>query len=167
MIGQDHPATQSARRGPNRALSDEEEATICQLLVREADGGSPLTRPDCNDAFYKFASALSLELQAKVPCENLTPGRDFLRNRNADTIRLGRPAKEAEERWRACNAGTLTTHLVSFENVLVENRITASQLYNLYETGVTPNRDTSKRTCPKDASAHVYVQDHPSAHHPF
>ena len=99
-----------------------------------------------------FASGLSLERQAKLPFENLTPGRDFLRNllkRNAETIRLGRPAKEAEERWRACNADTLTTHLGSFESVLVENGITASQLYNLDETGVTPNRDKSKRTCQK------------------
>ena len=52
-------------------------------------------------------------------------------------------------RWRACNADTLTTHLASFESVLVENGITASQLYNVDETGVTPNLDKSKRTCQK------------------
>ena len=150
MIGQNHPATPSAKRDQNRALSGEEEATICQLLVREAEGGLPLTWRDLNDAVYMFSSTLSLERQAKLPFENRTPGRDFLRNflkRNAETIRLGRPAKECEERWRACNSDTLTTHLASFENVLVENRITASQLYNLDEPGATPNHDTSKRTC--------------------
>ena len=92
MIGQDHPATPAAKRGQNRALSDEEEATICQLLVREADCGRPLTRRDLNDAVYMFASALSLERQAQLPFENLTPGGDFLRTflkRNAKNDSLG------------------------------------------------------------------------------
>lgn len=69
--------------------------------------------------------------------------------RDADPIRFGRAAKKSEVRWRACNEDTLTRHIASFEKLMRNKEIDALQLYNIDETGVTPNNDKSERINPK------------------
>lgn len=132
-----------------RALTDEEEAVICEVLCSQADFGKPCTRNDAADAIQTFVQSMDAERHKRLPFKNMSPGRAFMASflkRNKAKLHLGRPQKEAEERWRACNGETLTTHIATFEKLLEDNGIADSHVYNLDETGVTPNKDTAKRT---------------------
>lgn len=118
------------------------------MAVRRADIGKPYSRVGLINVVAVFCSTLSAERQSRLPFRDLRPGPDFIRNfisRNDERLRLGRPAKESEQRWRAYIADCLTTHLDVFEKQLHDDNVDASRLYNLDETGITPNKDTSGR----------------------
>ena len=88
------------------------------MLVRQADLGKPFNREDIRDAVYALCLEMSSERQDKLPFKDLVPGPDFVTaflERHHDVIRLGRPAREAEIRWRAINGEVLTTHVAVME----------------------------------------------------
>lgn len=113
-----------------------------------ADFGRPCSRYDVADIIHVYVESLSPERQDKLLSVNMYPGRDFLRafmRRHKNVIRFGLPANEAEIRWRSCDTETLTTHLAMFESYLEKYKIDDTRLYNIDETGVTPNRDAARR----------------------
>lgn len=132
-----------------RALTEEEEAMICDVVLRQADMAKPYTRIDLIDAIAEYCATLPTERQSNLPFKDFEPGPDFMRGfllRNSNRLRFGRPAKEAEQRWRACNADVLTNHYTSYEHIVKTNNIDKARIFNLDETGVTPNKDTSGRS---------------------
>lgn len=79
-----------------------------------------------------------------LPFVDLTRGKEYIGNffaRNKEWLRLGSPGKEAEQRWRACNAETLTNYVAMFESYLRKYNTDESRVYNLDETSITPNKD--------------------------
>lgn len=132
-----------------RALIDVEENIIYEVLFRSANLGKEYTREDICDAIETYCETLPQSLQAQLPFKNLAPRKDFksdFTRRHNESGRMGRSAKEDEVRWTACNSNTLTTQTIRFQKLCTNTNVEQSWIYNLDETCVTTNRDTS--SCP-------------------
>lgn len=64
--------------------------------------------------------------------------------RHRERIRLGRPRKEKEIRYRSCNAETITTHFAALQKKS-ENSVGASRIFNVDESGSTATRGAAGR----------------------
>lgn len=95
-------------------------------------------------AASQLAEQIPSSRRTKLSFKDSVPGKGWIRGFrtwHAKQIQLGRASKQEEIRWRACNADTLSTHILVFEKLLKQHNIDASRICNLDETGVTPGKD--------------------------
>lgn len=104
-----------------RQLTDEEENIIVETVIKFCDAGHPLLRSDVADAVELFVSTLPEQRQKEIKFKFNRPGQTFLKlflQRHRQKVKLGRPNKEEEIRFRSCNAETMTTHFASLKKLL-------------------------------------------------
>eukprot|EP00171_Calliarthron_tuberculosum_P002273 IDg2273t1 len=137
--------------GPVRrtALSAEEEHTVCDLLLQYARQGVPLTTTHLCDAIEILVSTLPLERRAKIAFKEGRPSTKYCRGfkkRHATKLRFARPLRQESKRFAACNAEILTTHFATLSVVMERYAFDAQRIWNLDETGATPDKDINGRS---------------------
>ena len=131
----------------NCALKYDEERKIVKLCKEYAAQGNYLTIHDLLDVAGVFIGTLPEARQKRLTFKNRCPGRKYARGferRHSDAISFKRPSKGDAVRYAAMNAENLTNHIAIFEKIVRENNIDAQRMFNLDESGITPNRNTGR-----------------------
>lgn len=85
-----------------------------------------------------------------LPSNPFRTGITFLRSvhkRHADKLSLFKPLHQEEKRFLAVNAEVLSMHFVTLEKLISEHSLNADRIYNLDETGVSPDKDVTGSRC--------------------
>lgn len=61
----------------------------------------------------------------------------YITVRNKDRLRYARPLRQEAKRFAAGNDEALTRHFATLENVIAENGVDPSRIWNLDDTGST------------------------------
>lgn len=80
------------------------------------------------------------------------PGRKFVKyflERHSSIIKLGKPRKEQELRYKSCNADTISTNFAALKKIISDNNIDSSRICNIDETGSTTEREAGGRLSKK------------------
>ena len=140
------------RCGRPPALSKEEEELLVGLLVQHSSKGTPLTDKHLEEAVRSLVLTMPPVRREHLPFRGGTPGRKWKRGfraRHRQVISFGRPCRQEAERFKACNAETLTTHFAVLDKLIRDHNLDASNIYNLDEVGATPGKDVAGRSSRK------------------
>ena len=146
-VQRDPSQIETAKRpGRLTALTPLEENLVVTLLARYAEQRIPLRRAHLKEAIQIIISHMPAPRRMFLPFKNGSPGPKFLPNftkQHKDSLRVARPQRQEANRFRACNAEALTTHMATLDKIITENCIDPSRIWNLDETGATPGKDAN------------------------
>ena len=145
------------KRAIKMTLTMKEEALIVPFLQTFAHRGIPLSQNHLKEAIAIYVNRMDPTRRLLLPFRCGIPGRAFLRgfrNRHKATLSFSKPLRQESNRFAAVNSEVLTTHFAIPEKLIVENNLDASRIFNLDESGVTPEKDiygvtSSKRLMPR------------------
>lgn len=147
----DYVLRDETTRAPQRktALSAEEEHKVCDLLLDYSGQGVPLTAKHLCDAVEILVSTLPDERRKKMPFKKGRPSAKYcrgFRKRHASRLRFGRPLRQESKRFAACSAENLTSHFATLSVLIERYKFDAERIWNLDETGATPDKDVNGRS---------------------
>jgi len=114
-----HAARPLSKPGRRRALTEQEEALIVDLLLRYAARGTPLTRAHLGEAISIVVSRMPLSRRETLPSSSSGPGRFFLtafQKRHKDKLYFSKPLRHEAKRFGNQRRG-LTTHFAPWRNL--------------------------------------------------
>lgn len=135
---------QSKRAGRPKALSNEEEGVLVELILRYADRGIPLKLKHVAEATTIMVDSMDIERREGLPFTDGRPGRKFLRaflRRHKNQLRFSLPVSQERVRWNATNADALVHHFANLLKLLTKFNLDGARIWNLDETGGTPGKD--------------------------
>eukprot|EP00171_Calliarthron_tuberculosum_P006118 IDg6118t1 len=160
-IAKNPPAIASKRRGPPNFLTDAEERSIVELMLRRADKGHPQFKSDLQDVAAMIVKMMPVRRRSACPFRDGRPGDKLTSRfikRHAE-MHLGRVSKNQKIRFRHCNGEALTTHLASIHDIIKTKNILPSNIANLDEAGCTPGKDVKGDTNRKVLTRHGCQQE--------
>lgn len=144
------------------ALSADEEEKVCDVLLQYSGQGVPLTTAHLCDAIEILVSALPDERRARMLFKQGRPTVKYCRSfrkRHAHRLRFCRPLRQESKRFAACNADSLTTHFATLSTLIERFDLDAQRIWNLDETGATPDKDVNGRSSSRRFMDRRGVQD--------
>ena len=154
-----NPSRIPQKPGRKRALTEREEELLVAFLVKFAQKGVPLSQQHLREAVETIIGRMLLARRLHLPFSRFSPGPAFLRSfrrRHARSICFAKPLRHDAKRFYALNSTVLTTHFATVERLIADHSLDASCIFNLDETGVSPEKDitgiTSKRFMPRFGS---------------
>jgi len=128
------------------ALSRREEETVLEVLLRHAEEGRPLNRRYLQEALEMLIDAMPPARKERLPFKDGVPGVRFSRafeTRHKNVLYYGRGSRQEAKRWASVNAETVTTHFAQIEKLIEKHGIDSRRMWNLDETGGTPEKDVT------------------------
>ena len=147
------------KRNMKIALTNKEEDLLVSFLIKLANRGVPLTQEHLQEAVKILVNGMDPKRRFMLPFRHGVPGRAFLggfRQRHKDKLSFAKPVRQEAIRFSQVNADALTTHFATLDNPIREHDLDSNRIFNLDESGITPDRDmygitSAKRFMPRSA----------------
>ena len=154
------------------ALTEKEEDRLVSFLVSFANRGVPLTQAHLREAVAIMVNGTDPTRRMLLPFRRGVPGSGYLRGfrrRHKEKLAFGKPVRQEAKRFAQVNAGVLTTHFATLKKLREENNLDAPRIFNLDESGVTPERDlhgvtASKRLMPRSGCRDICMPEFRNLH---
>ena len=126
------------------SLTEKEEDRLVSFLVSFANRGIPLTQAHLREAVAIMVNGMDPTRRMLLTFRRGVPGRGYLRGfrrRHKEKLAFRKPVRQEAKRFAQVNAEVQTTHFATLKKLIEENNLDAPRIFNLDESGVTPERD--------------------------
>lgn len=125
------------------ALTVEEEDFLVSFLTKFAHRAVPLTQKHLKGAIAICVNRMDPTRRFLLSFHFGIPGGAFprgFRNRHEATTSCSKPLRQEANRFATVKSEVFTKHFATLQKPLVEKNLDDSRIFNLNESGVTPER---------------------------
>ena len=124
------------------ALTNKEEDLLVSFLIKFAKRGVRLIQGHFLEAVNILVNDMDHTRRFVLPFRHGVPGRALLRGfreRHKDKFSFAKPVRQGAIRFSQVHADVLTTHFASLEKLIREDDLDSNRIFNLDESGITPD----------------------------